>query len=119
MEKELIYIASPYTIGDKMENVRLQIEAWHILRDRGYYPIAPLLTHFIHEVRNRDYEDWMDYDFKLLSLCKKVFRIKPIYNGEERPSSGADREEIEANRLGIEFKSFVSIEELKKYLENE
>ena len=54
-----VYIASPYTNGDKLEMVRLQIDAWHILRDRGLIPIAPLLTHYINEVRERDHKDWL------------------------------------------------------------
>ena len=114
MKKELVYIASPYTVGDKLENVRLQIDAWHMLRDAGMVPIAPLLTHYMEEVRHRDYEDWLDYDFSLISICQKVVRLRPHFNGVERPSSGADREQEEATRLGIEFLSFDSLEELKE-----
>ena len=32
-----IYLASPYTRGDKLEMVNLQIKAWHKLRDMGFY----------------------------------------------------------------------------------
>ena len=112
--KNLVYIASPYTVGDKLENVKLQIEAWHILRDAGYLPIAPLLSHYMEEVRSRNYEDWLDYDFSLISICDKVIRIRPHFEGVERPSSGADKEEEETKRLGIEFISFNSLEDLKK-----
>lgn len=113
--KKLVYIASPYKVGDKLENVKLQIDAWHILRDAGFVPIASLLTYYLDKERNRDYEDWMDYDFSLISICDMVVRIRPHFNEIERPSSGADREEIEAKRLGLNFFSFNSLDELKDY----
>ena len=112
---KLVYIASPYTVGDKLENVRLQIDAWHILRDAGFLPIAPLMSHYLHEVRNRDYEDWLDYDFQIISRCDMVVRIRPHFDGVERPSSGADKEEEEAKRLELEFLSFNSLDELENY----
>ena len=111
----LVYIASPYTIGDKLENVRLQIDAWHILRDAGFVPIAPLMSHYLDEVKYRDYKDWLDYDFQILRICDRIVRIRPHFDGVERPSSGADKEEEEAKRLGLEFISFNSLDELENH----
>jgi hypothetical protein len=116
LPKIKIYIASPYTLGDVNENVNLQIDAWHILRDAGYYPIAPLLSHFIHLRKNRSYEDWMDWDFANLEMCDAVIRIRPIYNGEERLSSGADREEVHAKSIGIPVYTFWSLNELEEWI---
>jgi hypothetical protein len=114
-EKPIIYIASPYTVGDKLENVKLQIEAWHILRDKGFIPIAPLLSHYLEEFRHREYLDYLDYDFAIISLCNIVVRIRPHIDGVEIPSSGADQEEKESKRLGIRFLSFNSLNELRDY----
>jgi hypothetical protein len=114
-----VYIASPYTNGDKLEMVRLQIDAWHILRDRGLIPIAPLLTHYINEVRERDHKDWLEYDFELLRICDYVIRLYPVNDlGERIPSTGADIEEREAKRLGIPFYSFDTLQELQAFVEN-
>ena len=117
MEKMKIYIASPYTAGDKLEMVRLQIDAWHVLRDYGYIPIAPLLTHYMNEVQERSHKDWLEYDFEILGICQAVIRIRPLdIFGKEIPSLGADMEEKEAARLGIPCVSFNTIEKLREYL---
>jgi len=116
--KYKIYIASPYTSGDKLQMVRLQIDAWHILRDYGLIPIAPLLTHYINEVRERLHTEWLEYDFEVLRICNGVIRLRPKDDfGVEIPSRGADMEEEEAIKLGIPVLCFYSIEELKDYLE--
>ena len=116
MDMKRIYIASPYTRGDKLKLVRVQIDAFHILRDLGYYPIAPLLSHYINEVRDRTHKDWLEYDFESIGMCDSVVRIRAKdENGIEIPSTGADMEEAEAKRLGLEFLDFESVEELKEY----
>jgi hypothetical protein len=100
--------------------VRLQIDAWHLLRDYGYIPIAPLLTHYINEVRERSHAEWLEYDFEILKTCQGVIRLRPLDAfGDEIPSKGADMEQEEAKRLGIPFLSFNTIEELKRYLESD
>lgn len=115
---EKIYIASPYTSGDKLQMVKLQIDAWHLLRDYGFIPIAPLLTHYINEVRERSHAEWLEYDFQILGMCQGIIRLRPAdEHGIEIPSRGADMEEEEAKRLGIPFFSFKTIQELKEFLE--
>jgi hypothetical protein len=116
--KKRIYIASPYTHGNKLEMVKLQIDAWHVLRDAGYMPIAPLLTHYINEVRERSHEEWLEYDFNLLGICDGIVRLKPLDPfGDEIPSKGADMEQEEAKRLGIPILIFSGMEELKTYID--
>jgi hypothetical protein len=118
MDKQKIYIASPYTSGDKLQMVRLQIDAWHLLRDYGFIPIAPLLTHYMNEVRERSHAEWLEYDFEILKMCQGIIRIRPRDNfGIEIPSRGADMEQEEAVRLNIPFLEFISIEQLKYFLE--
>jgi hypothetical protein len=116
--KEKIYIASPYTNGDKLKMVKLQIDVWNVLKDFGYIPIAPLLTHYINEIRERSASEWLEYDFEILKMCQGIIRIRPRDNfGAEIPSLGADMEQEEAIRLNIPFLEFISIEQLKYFLE--
>jgi hypothetical protein len=111
-----IYIASPYSVGDKLQNVRLQIDAFHILRDLGHIPIPPLTSHWINEVRERTHKDWIDYDLEILSLCNMVIRLRPIGpDGIEIPSAGADIEEKEAKILGIPYYEFNTLEEMEVF----
>jgi hypothetical protein len=109
-----IYIASPYSNGDKLQNVRLQIDVFHILRDLGYLPFAPLLSHYVNVVRDRPHKDWIEYDIELLKLCDIVIRIRPKdANGVEIPSPGADIEEQKAKELGIPYYEFQSVDEVE------
>lgn len=91
---KVIYISSPYSIGDVGENVSRHMEAANIVMNMGHCPIAPLLTHFMHIVRPRPYEDWMACDLELVKRCDIVWRLP----GE---SKGADREMAAAIEAGI------------------
>ena len=109
-----IYIASPYNAGDKLQNVHLQIDAFHILRDLGYLPIAPLLSHYVNVVRDRSHNDWLEYDIELLKICDIVVRIRPKdKDGVEIPSPGADIEEQKAKEFGIPYYEFHNLDELE------
>lgn len=108
-----IYIASPYNSGDREKNTRLQIDAFHILRDMGYLPIAPLLSHYVNLVRDRSHQDWLEYDIELLKLCDIVVRLKPKDdNGVEIPSPGADIEEQKAIELQIPYFEFGTLDQM-------
>lgn len=91
---KLIYIASPYTIGDVEKNVRRQIDAAHVIMDLGHAPVAPLLSHFLHLVRERHYDEWMAIDLVILKRCDVLLRL----HGE---SKGADIEVETAKINGI------------------
>ncbi len=82
---KLIYIASPYTIGNMASNVRTQLEAAHCLLDLGHCPHAPLLNHYLDIHRQRPEEDWMAMDFAIIYRCDILLRLP----GQSR---GADRE---------------------------
>ena len=89
-----IYIAGPYTGGDVAVNVRAAMEAANALIVAGYAPHVPHLYHFLHMANPRPYEDWMRLDLVWLNQCDAVVRLP----GQ---SPGADREAVEAVRLGI------------------
>lgn len=103
----LVYIASPYTIGDKRLNVERQIEMAHQVLDYGYCPVWPLSSHYLEQYRSRPYEEWLEMDFELISRCDALLRL-------EGESLGADREVVEATRLGIPV--VCSIEDLAKVI---
>lgn len=105
MSKIKVYIASPYTIGDKETNVRRQIDAWKQLKDLGFCPYAPLLNHYIDLVHKYPEQVWYDYDLEWLEACDVVLRL----DGE---SKGADMEELFAQSNLIPV--YHSIDELVK-----
>jgi hypothetical protein len=88
----LVFISSPYTVGDVAMNVRAQIDAANELMDLGHTPFLPLLSHFQHLVHPRSYQDWIDNDLAWLRVCDCVLRLP----GE---SAGADLEVKEARRI--------------------
>jgi len=90
----VVYIASPYAKGDQATNVKRQIDTAHILMDKGFCPIAPLLSHFLQMARPRGEEEWMQIDFEIVRRVDVLLRLP----GD---SSGADREVALAKELGI------------------
>ena len=91
---KLVYIASPYTFGDLAVNVRRQIFNAEYIRDAGFVPEVPLLSHFWHMISPHNYEYWMQLDLDKLEHCDCLVRL----SGE---SKGADREVEYAKKLGI------------------
>jgi hypothetical protein len=107
MKKLKIYIASPYSIGDKEQNVMRQIEAMSELMDHGLIPFAPLLAHYVDIVHPKPYTIWLQYCMRWVMTCDILLRLP----GE---SEGADMEEVTAlvNNMPV----FYSIEELLEHL---
>ena len=87
-----VYIACPYTKGDKDANVRASIDAAHELIEMGFVPYVPLLNHYIHLVHPQDYDIWMEQDVEWLKQCDVLLRL----SGE---SAGADKEIALAHQL--------------------
>jgi hypothetical protein len=112
-----VYIASPYTNGDKQENVNLQMDVAEELMQRGYAPYTPLLTHYQHLRHPRQEHDWYKLDNEFLSCCDVLIRIKPLKNGKEITSTGADAEEKYAREIGIPVFTFHTLEEMCQYLD--
>lgn len=101
-----VYIAGPYTNGDKEENTLEAIKWGNTLFNNGFVPFIPHLTHFWDVQHPHEYTDWLAYDLKWLRECQCVFRIP----GE---SPGADLEECAALMLNIPI--FYDIAELLSY----
>lgn len=82
----IVYMACPYSKGDKLYNLRRSMDVWKELYDTGVMaPINPLWSHYQDGVTPMDYEDWLHYDFNLIRACHMMLRL----SGE---SDGADRE---------------------------
>lgn len=114
MKEIKVYIASPYTNGRMPTNVKRQIVLSNILIEKGYYPFAPLLYHFVEIYSEHLEEKWLEMDFVFLKTCDAVLRIKPVdETGKEILSRGADQEEALAKKEGIPV--FYSVEELDDY----
>jgi len=103
----VVYIASPYTLGDVAVNVKMQIDVADKLVELGYCPIVPLLNHFQHLVHPRPYEDWVKIDNELVLRSDVILRL----NGE---SKGADAEVELATNHNIPV--VYSIQELIDYI---
>lgn len=104
----VVFISSPYTIGDPEQNVLRQIACADKLMDLGFCPILPLLSHYQHLKFPRDYEDWMKIDFEKILRSDCVLRLPG-------KSKGSDREVAFAREKGIPVFNF--IDELKEQYE--
>lgn len=85
VKHKYVYIASPYTLGDKEKNVIESLQVADSLLDAGYSPYAPLLTHYQAQNFPRPENDWLAHDIKWLKRCDCLLRLP----GE---SKGADAE---------------------------
>jgi len=98
-----VYVAGPYTKGDKTQNVRVAIGVGERLAALDFVPFIPHLTHFWHILYPHPIEFWYAYDMLWLETCDCVLRIP----GESR---GADAEVYRAKACGIPI--YYSIKEL-------
>jgi hypothetical protein len=86
-----------------------------ILMDLGFIPFIPLLSHFQDIVHPRDEIEWLDWDLEWLKMCDAMIRIKPIIDGKELTSGGADIEEKTAIEHKIPVYTFNTLEEVKSF----
>jgi hypothetical protein len=101
-----VYIASPYTKGDVVVNVRDSFLIADRLVELGYAPYAPLYCHFWHFLSPKPYEVWTALDKEWVLRCDCLLRLP----GE---SSGADAEvELAKDNL---IPVFYSIEEIVRW----
>jgi|WetSurMetagenome_2_1015567.scaffolds.fasta_scaffold01488_32 hypothetical protein len=106
-KKYIIYIASPYTIGDNFVNVQRQIETANELLDNGFIPFSPLLQSvYLNAQKERDYHLWLDNDYAFIERFDGLLRL-------EGESKGADGEVSKAHNIKIPV--FKTIEEIKNY----
>lgn len=100
-----IYIASPYTHGDTLINIRRQIDAAEQLRSLGHLPFWPLHAHYWHEVHPHGWQFWLNMDLEWIAHMDAVLRLP----GE---SAGADVEVAHAIALGLPV--FYSIDDIPR-----
>jgi hypothetical protein len=74
--RKLIYIASPYTIGDKLDNVARQISASELLMKRGFDSYAPLLNHYWNERFEHDWNFWIALCKRMVLRCDGILRLQ-------------------------------------------
>jgi hypothetical protein len=102
--KPLVYIASPYTKGDPAINTHFQAKVFdELMNDGVVIPFVPLVSHFLHLISPRPYQDWIEYDLALIPRCDACLRLDAVHvplGYKETRSSGADGEVAECQRLG-------------------
>jgi hypothetical protein len=104
---KLVYLASAYSIGNKLHNVNRQIDVADRLMRAGFCPVVPLYSHYHHKRHPHNYEQWIALDMAKLRRCDAVLRLPGR-------SPGADREVQQAKLWFIPV--FTSMKELKKQL---
>lgn len=92
--RPLVYIAGPYTQGDPIVNTRRGMEAFEALRRLGAVPFCPHHSAFQQLVHPLTWNEWLEYDYQIVSRCDLIFRL-------HGPSTGADMEVNWAGQIGI------------------
>jgi hypothetical protein len=103
-----VYLASPYSIGNKEHNVLYAMKVARDLRKLDLMVYEPLLYHFADKEFHEPYDYWMKVVVSWLKACDCVLRLPGT-------SAGADRETLTAQRVGIPV--FTSIDDLITYKE--
>ena len=91
--KPLIYVAGPIS-KDPFGCVRQAIGAFAVLRKQGCVPFLPQLSVLHEMIEHVPYDEWLDYDFDMISHCDAVLRL-------EGESPGSDLEVRFAKDEGI------------------
>lgn len=94
MTGKYVYIASPYTHGDVVANVRAVVLAANELVAVGFIPFLPHLSFFWHYLCPHEVEFWYQQDLAWLDKCDCLLRLP----GD---SPGADNEVRYARDQGI------------------
>jgi hypothetical protein len=100
-----VYVAGPLSQGDPAMNVAYAVEVGTALRELGFVPFIPHLSHFWSMIAaagggtyrsggHFTYDDWLNYDLAWLKTCQAMYRIAGL-------SKGADIEEAFAKANGI------------------
>lgn len=99
----LIFVASPYSIGNKSRNVGNSMIAGNEILKKGHTPFLPLLSHYWDCIYPKPESVWYAIDRVTLSRCDAVLRLP----GE---SKGADSEVELA--LMLEIPVYFDIDEI-------
>lgn len=121
MNKKLVYIASPYSLGDKAMNTHFQSKIFdEMMNDGIVMPFIPLLMHYQHISFPRQESDWLEYGLVVLKRCDAVLRLNtelPKWKYSVSESRGCDGEILEASLFDIPV--FYSKTDLYKWVKAE
>ena len=114
MIKPRVYIMGPYSDGDRLGeadtalNVNNAMMAFFALREKGFTPILPHLTHFLapYSPHRIGHEEWLEYGIECMLGCHVSWRLPGN-------SEGADAEEAKATQHHIVV--FPCLVELVRY----
>lgn len=87
---EVVYVAGPYTASkhtgkSEEAHVAAALAVGSDLVDLGFAPVIPHTAHYLHLLKPRPYERWMEIDQILIDRCDALLRMNA-------PSKGADEE---------------------------
>lgn len=92
--RKRVYISSPMTQGDRLENLHQALTAYRALIELGYAPLAPQLTFFVDTLMDQEHNTWLAVDLPWVRVADAVLRLPGT-------SLGADLEEKCALNSGI------------------
>ena len=106
-----VYISAPYAFPDPIENTNKAIMIADALYTSGVcMPILPHLTMLWNTVIPHEPSFWSEYCLLMMRRCDAILRIDGL-------SQGADKEIVEAKKVGIPI--FYHVDELTTWLESE
>ena len=95
----LVYLASPYTLGNKELNLLAHFQTWRTLKDTGLMvPFAPLCNESMERVIELTEDEAFVIDFAILDRCDAILAFDAVVplSGRmtyvETTSSGRERE---------------------------
>lgn len=128
MNRYSVFIASPYTYGNKLKNVQTQMLASSVLIHLGFQVYTPLLTHFSDEylktLNDNNYppveeKQWINLGLSYVSKCHILVRLlTKDENGDVIESNGSDNEETEARDNNLKIYKFNTVDEMKSFFTN-
>jgi len=79
--KPLVYLASPYSKGDRFLNTMAAVIKYRELLEDGIVnPVCPLLSGLIPAADDTPWERWIEVDIAILDRCDAVFSFNSIVN---------------------------------------
>jgi hypothetical protein len=108
-DKELIYIASPYTNPDSIIRIQNYLDVTKIAADLvsvGHVAISPITYgHVLAECKEMptDWEFWMDFCLALLNKCDKLLVCNTIPGWENSKGVAAEIEFAKQNGIKVEY----------------
>jgi hypothetical protein len=101
----MVYVAGPMTLGIREDNIAKAINVGSELIKAGWAAFLPQLSYYWTDVHPYTWEEWLAYDFCIITQCVSIVRI-------QGKSKGADAEEEFAKTLNIPV--YYSVEEFLK-----